>query len=279
MIQIITDSAADFTPQEMEKLKIHCIPLIVMFGDREYQENIDLTRDQFYDLLTMSDQQPRTSQPSPKVVEELFHAAHGNGGAVYITLSSGLSGTYQSAEMIRQMLEYDDCFVVDSRSATGGQRILVEEAVRLREQGRSAREIAESIEKMRSRISLSACINTLEYLHRGGRISHASYRLGTLANIKPIIEILADGSVGIPGKAMGMRMGMEQLGKRLESRRRALEGAVYVMYTSSRDVGRALAERLKKYDLHIGEERIVQVGAAIGAHIGPDACGLVYVTE
>lgn len=279
MIQIITDSAADFEPGELEALKINCIPLTVIFDDEEYQENVELTKDRFYDLLLGSTQAPKTAQASPQVLEELFRGAHDCGGAVYICLSSALSGTFQTAMMTQRMLGYEDCYVVDSLNATGGQRMLVEHAVRLRDQGKTLEEIVAGVEALRSRIVLCACINTLEYLYRGGRISHTTYRLGTMVNIKPIIEIQSDGRVGIPGKAMGMRMGMEQLCKKLEQRPRDENCPLYVMYTNNRDVARALAERLRKIGLDIGEDRIIQVGAAIGSHIGPEACGLVYAEK
>ena len=279
MIQIITDSAADFDPRELKALKINCIPLTVIFGDTEYQENVELSKDRFYDLLLGSEEAPKTAQASPQVLEELFRGAHGCGGAVYICISSALSGTYQTAMMTQRMLEYEDCHVVDSLNATGGQRMLVEHAVRLLDQGKSLEEIVAGVEELRSRIALYACINSLEYLYRGGRISQTTYRLGTMANIKPIIEIQSDGRVGIPGKAMGMRMGMEQLCKKPEQRPRDGEYPLYVMYTNNRDVARNLAERLKKAGLEIGEDRIIQVGAAIGSHIGPEACGLVYVQK
>ena len=279
MIQIITDSAADFEPRELERMKINCIPLTVMFGEREYQENLDLTKDGFYDLLLYSGHQPKTAQASPQILAELFQAAHDHGGAVYISLSSALSGTYQTAEMTRNMLGFEDCYVVDSLNATGGQRMLVDYAVKLRDAGKSLNEIVAGVEELRSRIVLYACINTLEYLYRGGRISHTTYRLGTMANIKPIITVESDGRVGIPGKAMGMRMGMDQLCKRLEMRKRDEAFPLYVMYTNNRDVARELAQKLKKAGLEVGEDHIIQVGAAIGSHIGPDACGLVYAGE
>ena len=95
MIRIITDSAADLEPCEYEKLNITCIPLTVMFGEDEYQENVNLGKDQFYELLLSSEHPPKTAQPSPQVLMDLFEEAHAAGdGAIYITLSSALSGTY-----------------------------------------------------------------------------------------------------------------------------------------------------------------------------------------
>ena len=271
MVRIITDSAADFEPRELEQLNIACIPLKVMFGDAEYEENISLTKDRFYELLLAEENLPKTSQASPQILMSLFEEAKAQGDeAIYITLSSALSGTYQNAVMTRNLADCENCHVFDSRNATGGQRILVEYAVKLRDEGKSAPEIIAALEDVRDRIVLFACIDTLEYLYKGGRISHTVYKLGTLANIKPIITIDTQGSVGVPAKAMGMRKGMDMLCKHLEDP--DPQFPVYVMYTNNIPVSEALNQKLSNTPLPI-----IQVGAAIGSHIGPDACGFVYV--
>ena len=280
MVRIITDSAADFEPRELEEMGVACIPLITRFGDAEYHENVNLTKDRFYELLLSEESLPKTSQAAPGILEELFENAHAAGdSAVYICLSSTLSGTYQTAQMTKNLLGYEACHVVDSLNATGGQRILVEYAVKLRDEGKTAEEIVTAVEAIRDRVVLYACINTLEYLYKGGRISHTSYALGTLANIKPIIRVEQDGRVGIPAKAMGMRKGMDFQSKQVEARKPDDSFPFYVMYTNNRAVARELAQRLEKSGRIVDESHIIQVGAAIGSHIGPDACGLVYVGE
>ena len=281
MVQIITDSAADLQPQEYEQLGVTCIPLRVAFGDDEYQENVDLGKDRFYELLTGSDEFPKTSQASPAVLEALFEQAKVQGDeAVYITLSSALSGTYQTACMVREDVDYEGNFVFDGKNATGGQRLLVEYACRLRDEGKNAAQIIAGLESIRDRIELYACVNTLEYLHKGGRISHAVYTLGNLAQIKPIISVDVEGKVALPAKAMGMRKGMDLLCKRLTARKPDGDHPVYVMYTDDRSVAQTLAARMEAQGLgSVPDERIIQVGAAIGAHIGPGACGIVYVGE
>ena len=278
MVRIITDSAADLQPQEYDILGVTCIPLRVAFGDAEYQENVDLGKDRFYELLLGSEEFPKTSQASPAVLEGIFEEVKEKGDeAVYITLSSALSGTYQTACMVREDVEYEGNHVFDSRNATGGQRMLVEYACRLRDQGMNAARIVAGLEAIRDRIELYAVINDLQYLHKGGRISHAVYTLGNLAQIKPIISVDTEGKVTLPGKAMGMRKGMDLLGKRLTARKPDGAHPLYVMYTNNRSVAEALAQRLETAGWKV--ERIIQVGAAIGAHVGPDACGIVYVGE
>lgn len=280
MVKIITDSAADFEPQELEQLQIACIPITVMLGEQEYQENVNLSKDQFYELLAATGVSPKTAQPSPQILTELFAQAKADGDeAIYIALSSALSGTYQSAVMIQEDADCDDCYVIDSKNATGGQRLLVEHAVRLRDQGKSAKEILAEVEALRDRIVLYACIDTLEYLYRGGRISHTVYKLGTMAQVKPIIRVSEEGAVEVPAKAIGMRKGMEMLCKRMEQQKPSPEHNLYVMYTADRSIGQALAEKVRGMGYEVPEERIVQVGAGIGSHIGPNACGIVYAAE
>ena len=280
MIRIITDSAADFEPKELEKLNITCIPLSVRFGQEEYQENVDLSKAKFYDLLLQSEELPKTSQASPQILLDLFEDAVSAGDdAIYFTLSSALSGTYQSAVMAKNLTDSPLCHVVDSLNATGGQRMILEYAAKLRDEGKTAEQIVDAAEDIRSRITLFACIDTLEYLYKGGRISHTAYKLGTLANIKPIITVEPDGSIGIPAKAMGMRKGMDYLCKQVEAHPADPEFPFYVMYTNNRSVAEALASRLESVGISVPEDRIIQVGAAIGSHIGPDACGLVYAAK
>ena len=280
MVRIITDSAADFEPWELKEMRIQCIPLTVIFGDTEYHENENLTKEEFYSKMRASDGFPKTSQPSPQILMDLFGEAVEQGDeAIYLTISSALSGVYQSAVLGKRLVDSEDCFVVDSRNATGGQRILVQEAVKLRDQGKTAEQIAAGVKAIRDRIVLYACMDTLEYLYLGGRISHTTYKLGTLANIKPIITVDSEGRVQVPAKAMGMRKGMDFLCKRPLIQAPDTDYPFYVMYTNNREVAQTLVKRLEEAGISVPEEQIIQVGAAIGSHIGPEACGLVYVRK
>lgn len=280
MVQIITDSAADFEAYEYEEIGVKCIPLCVTFEDKEYQENIDLSKEMFYQLLKEKKDFPRTSQPSPCTVEcALQEAMDAGDEAVIISISSGFSGFYQNLLMVKNMMKYDNCYVIDSKTGTGGQRILVEQAAKLRDAGKSAMEIVKEIEGLRSRIVLYACMDTLEYLHRGGRISSTAYTVGSLAHVKPILRISTEGLVEIPAKTMGMRKGMDFMCKRLEQQTPDDRYPLYVMFTGDRTNGEKLAMRLKENGYPISDKRIINVGAAIGSHIGPNACGLVYIKK
>ena len=280
MVRIITDSAADFEPQELDNKNITCIPLTVSFGSEDYQENVNLDKTRFYELLASSGEFPKTAQASPQILMDLFESAQAAGEeAIYITLSSALSGTYQSAMAVKNMVGSENCHVFDGKNGTGGQRMVVEEAVRLRDAGLNAKQIIAELESFRDKIVLFACINTLENLYKGGRISQTAYAIGSLAQIKPIIQVDVEGRVIVPAKAMGMRKGMDMLCKRLEAQPMDENHPLYVMYTSDRSVAETLAQRLEEAGYAIPSERIIQVGAAIGTHIGPSACGLVYVEK
>jgi len=280
MVRIITDSAADFEPQELQNLNVTCIPLTILMGEQEYQENVNLTKPQFFQLLAQYEGAPKTSQASPSILMGLFEEAKQAGEeAVYITLSSALSGTYQTALMVREDVDWEGCHVLDSRNATGGQRLLVEYACRLRDQGKNAKEIIAAVEAIRDKVVLYACIDTLEYLYRGGRISQTAYKLGTLAQVKPIIRVSPEGKIEVPSKARGMRKGVDFLAKRLEIQKPSAEHPVYVMYTPDQTNAEMLLQKLREQGWDLPDDRLISVGAAIGSHIGPNGCGIVYVEE
>lgn len=279
MVRLITDSSADLEPQEYENLNITCIPLNVYFGEQEYQENVNLSKDQFYDLLA-GGEYPRTSQPAPQLLLDLFEEAKEAGDeALYICISGAISGTYQTACATRELAESESCYVLDSKNATGGLRLILEYAARLRDEGKNAKEIIAGVQSIQDRIVLYACMDTLEYLYRGGRISQTVYKLGTLAQVKPIIRVTEEGAIEVPAKAMGMRKGMDYLCKRVEARKPSSEHNFYAMYTGDRSNGVALAEKFRAMGFDIPDEKIINVGAAIGSHVGPNACGMVYVAE
>jgi len=279
MVRLITDSSADLEPKEYEQLNITCIPLSVFFGEKEYQENVNLSKDQFYDLLA-GGEYPKTSQPAPQLLLDLFEDAKAAGDeALYISISGAISGTYQTACATKEMVDCEDCYVLDSKNATGGLRVILDYAAKLRDEGKTAKEIIAGVQSIQNKIVLYACMDTLEYLYRGGRISQTVYKLGTLAQVKPIIRVTEEGAIEVPAKAMGMRKGMDYLCKRVEAQKPSKEHNFYAMYTGERSNGVALAEKFRAMGYDIPDEKIINVGAAIGSHVGPNACGMVYVAE
>ena len=170
-IRIITDSAADFTSQELAANGITCVPMQITFGEDTYVDGIDLTPDVFWQRL-ISGENPKTSQPSPDAFLSVFEEAKAAGDAVIcVLLSSALSGTLQSAVIAKGMADYEPIHIVDSLTAAIAEKVLVLHACRLRDESRlSAGEIAAGLEEFRSRVKLYACLDTLSYLARGGRI-------------------------------------------------------------------------------------------------------------
>ena len=278
MIRIVTDSAADFEPWELEEKNIKAVPLSVIFGDKEYKENIDLTKERFYELLKTEETMPRTSQPSPQDYIDLIEEARENDDDIIIvTISSGLSGTYQSVAATKELVGYDRCYVVDSLNGTGGERMIVEYAVRLRDEGKKAKEIVEKISALREKVVLYTVMDTLEYLHRGGRISSTVYKIGSFAHIKPIMHVSREGKAEIPAKTMGTSKGIDFVVKHVEKDKPDEDYPFYLMLTENRKNGEILRERLRKIGVSVPEERIIPVGAVIGTHIGPGACAVVYI--
>lgn len=237
-----------------------------------------LSKAEFYALLQSEKLPPRTAQPSPyEFINALQEDRDCGDGAVVITIYSTLSGTFQGAVLARELLGYETCYVVDSLTAAGGQRILVEYAVRLRDSGCDAAEIAARVENLRSRIVLYACMDTMEYLYRGGRISRAAYTIDKAGHIKHIIHVTKSGSVEAPYKALGMKRGIAYLYRILVNCPPAKTFSLYAMYSGIDENGILLRQYLDQKGICIPESRFINVGAAIGSHVGPNGCGIVYV--
>ena len=280
MVRIITDLAADYEPQELEEYNITCVPMQISFDDNEYKENENLTKTQFYELLENSESFPKTSQPTPYDFEVLLEEFMENGDeCVIITISSALSGTYQNAFLVKNMLDYENCYVVDSLNATAGQRLLVDYAVKLRDESKSAKEIFDELEILKTKVKLYACVDTLEYLNKGGRLSKTAYAVGTLANIKPVIRISEEGKVEVSSKAMSMKNGISTVAKKLQTYTPDLNYPIYIVYSNNRKNGDLLAEAVKKSGFDALPENIINIGATIGAHVGSGACGVIYVSD
>lgn len=280
MVQIITDSSADFEPHELEMYGILCIPMSICFGEKEYRINENITKSQFYELLETSAEFPKTSQPSPSELEEYlkkFKAS--NDECIVITISSALSGTYQSAVMTKDITEYDNCYVIDSLNATCGERILVEQAVKLRNEGKSAKEIAEILESLKGRIKLMACIDTLEYLYKGGRLSKTAYTVGSMVNIKPIIRVSDEGKVEVCSKALSIRQGIKSICNTLTKINPDTSYPIYIVYSHNRKNADVLVKHLNEKGYEIPEDRIINIGATIGAHVGTNACGYICIAK
>lgn len=189
MVRIVIDSASDIELEKAKELNLDFMPLKTIFGEDEYLDGVTITHEQFFEKLIECGTMPTTSQISPYDFEKKFEEIKAAGDtAVVITLSSLLSGTYQSATIAAS--DYEDCVtVVDSLNVCIGEQNLVMLAVRLRDQGLSASEIAAELEEAKHHIKVLAVFDTLEYLKRGGRISKTAAWAGNMLSIKPVISI------------------------------------------------------------------------------------------
>lgn len=281
MVIIATDSAADFELWELREKNITCLPMSVSFGSQVFLENIDLTKEAFFEKIETDPNFPRTSQPSPAMFEELFEQAKNNSDEiVYIPLSSGISGDYQTAVSVRNMVGYDRIYIVDSLTCTGGQRLLVEEAVRMRDAGADGRTIADEMERLAGKAAIYTIMDTLKYLYRNGRLSNTSYYIANLGRIKPIMHCSRDQSGGkamIVAKPFGTVRAMRYVTDRLKADPPDPKHPIYVMYSYDRDNALKLADRIRQAGFVIEERQIVPVGAVVGAHVGRNACAIAYI--
>ena len=214
-VRFIIDSASDILPQECARLSVVHLPMTVVFGGQEYRDAVDLSHREFYEKLIETDQLPTTCQiPPADFADAMAKVVDAGDDAVVITLSSKLSGTYQSACIAAS--DYPGrVFVVDSLSVSLGERILLQRGLALKEQGLSAGQIARSLDGEKGRIRLLALLDTLEYLKKGGRISAATALAGSLLSIKPVIAV-EEGAVAMVGKARGSKQGNNLLRQLVE---------------------------------------------------------------
>ena len=275
-VRIITDSTADVSPASRAKLAR--VPLTIFFGTEEFVDGVTLTHSQFYDKLVTSQQLPTTSQPTPAAWEAAFEEATAAGDSVVaLTISSKLSGTYQSACIAAA--DFDNVYVVDTLNAAHGAGCLTEYALRLAEEGMDAKTIAETLTACREKVRLFAVLDTLEYLKKGGRISGTVAFAGGMLSIKPVIT-LADGSVGVVAKARGAKQGALTLMSEIEkSGGIDLSKPCLLGYTGN-DPAAVQDFAAKASHLWEGQDLpLTQLCSVIGTHVGPGAVSIAYFTK
>ena len=278
-VRIITDSGIDL-PGELDP-RLTVIPLGITFGTTTYADGVDLTNDRFYEMLIESDELPKTSQATPYAYQQVFEQVRAAGEeAVVITLSSALSGTYQSA--VTAAADYPEVHVVDSKNVTIGQSLPVLYALHLVDEGLGAAEIAEKVEAVVGRVCLLALLDTLEYLKRGGRIPKSVGAIGELLSIKPVVGV-EDGEVVMLGKARGSKNGRNQLHQQVEKLGIDFTMPVLLGYTglSQKLLKKYLDDNRVIWEGKVAEEDlpITSVGATIGTHVGPGAIALAFFAK
>lgn len=276
MVHIITDSTSDLTVQEAEALNVRLIHMRVIFEDGVYTDGVDITKEEFYAKQAEAKVLPKTTQLNPQEYCDAFQALLENGDEVVaILISSKLSGSFQSACIAKEMLDGGErLHLVDSLNVTIGEGLLVREAVRLRDAGKSAAEIAAEIEGLRSRVRFIAFVGTLKYLKMGGRISASTAALGTMLNISPVVAIV-DGEVKSVGKVRGSQKIMAYT---LDfAREYPVDTRYPVIFGHSRCQKTMETYRDKVTEaLGIRDHTWDELGAVIGTHAGPGCYGLAY---
>ncbi len=278
-VRIITDSGVDF-PGEVDP-RVTVIPLSITFGTTTYADGVDITNDRFYEMLIESDELPKTSQATPFVFQQAYEDVRAAGDeAVVITLSSKLSGTHQSA--VTAASDFPEVHVVDSKSVTIGESLLVLYALRLADEGLGAAEIAERVAASVDRVCLLALLDTLEYLRRGGRIPKSVGMIGEVLSIKPVVGV-EDGEVVMLGKARGSKNGRNQLHQQVEKHGIDFSMPILLGYTGLSDklLRKYLEDNRVIWEDRVTEDRlpIASVGATIGTHVGPGAIALAFFSE
>jgi DegV family protein with EDD domain len=250
-----------------------------MFGTQEYLDGVTISTEEFYEKLANAEELPTTSQPSPEEFLTHFEQCKQEGESVIvITISSKLSGTYQSAVIAKDMCEYEDIHIIDSATATIGLYCLVEYAIRLNHQGLPVDKIVSLIDEMKQRVRIYALVDTLKYLKKGGRLSATAALAGTLLNIKPIVEV-KDGVVDVAGKARGTNGAIKKVVELVEE-----AGGIdpsmpsCIGYTGKLSV----VEDFSKYVKDIYKTitfPTAAMGSTIGVHAGPGACVVAFFAK
>jgi len=280
MIKIVTDSTSYLPPEEIERFNIHVVPLNVHFGEEQvFQEGVTINIDQFYTMLAESPELPTTSQPSPgqflDVFSELAEAGH---DVLCLVISSKLSGTYQSALDAKHLLPDANIVVIDSYSTVACLGLMVVTAAEMAAEGHTMAEIVARVEQMRDDMKLYFVVDTLEYLHKGGRIGAAAAFLGTLLKVKPIL-MLDEGVIKPLDKVRSKRKAIQRLLSELESHVSPEQPVQAVaMHAQAPDEAGELATEIRRrfncQRMFFGE-----VGPVVGTHTGPGLLGAAICPE
>lgn len=274
-IQIITDSGSDIINSTRTDLTV--LPMTISFNNIQYQDGIDLSHQEFYEKLIENEDLPTTSQIAPYAFEEAIRRVTDAGDiALVITLSSKLSGTYQSACIAAS--EFDkNVYVVDSENVAVGEKALIEYALRLKDAGTDIHTIIKKLNKEKGNVRVIALLDTLEYLKKGGRISKTVAFAGNILSIKPVVAVVS-GEVILLGKARGSKQGNNFLAQQIQTSGIDFSRPYFLGYTGLSD---ALIQKYVKDSEALWKDgtknlEIGTIGGTIGTHAGPDAIAVAF---
>jgi len=274
VVRIVTDSTADLTPEQQRAAGITVVPLNVHFGDEVFRDHVDLSTDEFFRRLKASSQLPHTSQPSVGAFEEAYRTLREGGDEIVaVHLSSKVSGTYNSALMAAQSVGDGEIDVVDSLSTSMALGFMALEGARLARAGRDRQAIAECLRGLVPKARVICVVDTLTYLERGGRIGKARALLGSLLNVKPILQ-LKDGEVVPLGRARGRPQALSRLVELLE--RDGTVSQLAIMHGAAQADAEQLRERVASRYPGV-DIQLTEIGAVLGTHTGPGVIGFTYL--
>lgn len=279
---ITTDSTADLSSDVIEQYQIKTVPLYVGFGEELYKDGIDITTPELYKKVKEKGYLPKTSAVSPGDFVTFFEPLIKEGyKIIHISIGKGISGTYQSALVSKDLLETEDIYIINSDNLSSGIALLVLKACQLRDQGLSAEKIYEEITKLVPLVRSQFVIKTLDYLHKGGRASGLAALVGSVLKIRPIIQV-RDGKLDVYKKPMGkMSRGLDiMLTDFFNEVKKDNVDLDFIMITHS------LAESSYTY-MHdkvlekIEPKNLIhsQAGCVISSHCGEGTIGILYIVK
>ena len=279
-VKIITDSGSDISQEYAAQIGVRVIPLVFRFSDGEYLDGVDMSNHEFYERLENEEELPKTSQISPYRYSEVFNEETADGSdAVYISISSGVSGCFQSATLAAK--EFDGKVkVLDGQQFCISLRILVEYAARLSKEGKSADEIYDLLVEAQKKVRIIAVFATLDNLKKGGRISATAAFVGEVLSIKPYLTI-TDGVVNILGRVKGMKNGYKAMRDYILAEGgidMSMPYSVAYSGTDSSNIDGFIEENRDLYD-NLPEIPLSYVGATVGTYAGPGAIATAYFVK
>jgi DegV family protein with EDD domain len=275
MIKIVTDSTAYLSEATIQKHDIRIVPLYVHFGEQAFKEGVELSNPEFYARLKEAPVLPTTSQPAAgefhQVFKELVEAGH---EILTLTISSKLSGTWNSAMAAKEMLPDAKICVIDSLSTAMGLQLMVEATVEAIAAGATCPEIVEQIEEIKRKMYILFVVDTLEYLAKGGRIGNAKAFLGTMLKVKPIL-ILQDGAIEPLEQVRSKRKALTRMLDLVEEYLgdKGPQAKVAITNALVEEEARALGQEIKAR-LGCADPSVADLGPVIGTHTGPGCIGV-----
>lgn len=278
MIKFLIESSSDYDVNEAKSKGIEYVPITITIGNETFLDDGKTSKDAFYKLTQESEEFPKTAQPSPQEFLDIFEKVKRDGDVlICVLLSSALSGTVQSATLAKSMVDYDDIYIIDSLTATYAIKVLVDYGMKLRDEGKDAKEIVEALEKVKSKVKIYAVLDTLENLYRGGRLSKLEAGIGNLAKIKPLITITEEGKIGVKAKSIGKKKALNDITKLIGSEEIDGEFPIYSLYSLGTENNETFTDSISEMGIKFTDR--LQIGPTIGTHIGPGAYGIILVQK